>query len=423
LVELPPQIPIRPLVRPVSTVVRPPGSKSFTNRALVTAALATGVTRLHDPLVADDTAAMLTGLQGFGISIDDNDDPWLVLGSGGDLIAPAEPVDAGLSGTTARFLIAVAALARGGSVTITGRGRMLIRPQEELIAALTAAGVEVTADHGHLPITISGGGGLLGGTIPIDPSRSSQFVTALLLVAPLAERTVELVLSGPAVSRPYLTSTLEVMAAFGAEVEDRGERFVVKPTGYRATHYFIEADASAAAYPLVAAAITGGSVGVEGIPASSTQPDLALVKVLESMGCTVRRMTHRLDLVGPPTLRPVDVDMNDAPDAVLALAVACVFAQGKSRIRNVGNLRLKESDRLSGLKTEICRLGGFAEVEGDDLLVGPGELRGAVVQTYHDHRMAMSMALIGLRVPGVVIEQPEVVTKTWPGYFKMLARL
>ncbi|HKY49294.1 MAG TPA: 3-phosphoshikimate 1-carboxyvinyltransferase, partial [Acidimicrobiia bacterium] len=420
---VPPQIPIRPLLRPVSGVVRPPGSKSLTNRALVTAALAKGVSRLHDPLVADDTAAMLDGLRGFGISVDDNDDPWLVLGSGGDLTAPAEPVDAGMSGTTARFLIAVAALVRVGSVTITGRGRMLIRPQEELIAALTAAGVGVTADRGHLPITVSGSGGLKGGSMSIDPSRSSQFVTALLLVAPLAEGTVELVLTRPAVSRPYLTSTMEVMAAFGAEVEDRGERFIVRPTGYRATHYFIEADASAAAYPLVAAAITAGSVGVEGIPASSTQPDLALVDVLQSMGCSVRRMTHRLDLVGPPTLRPIDVDMNNAPDAVLALAVACVFAEGKSRIRNVGNLRLKESDRLFGLKTEIRRLGGFAEVEGDDLVIGPGDLRGAVVQTYDDHRMAMSLALIGLKVPGVVIEQPDVVSKTWPGYFKMLARL
>lgn len=421
--DVPPQIPIRPLLRPVAGVVRPPGSKSFTNRALVTAALAAGVTRLHDPLVADDTAAMVAGLRGFDISVDDNDDPWLVLGSGGDLVAPSEPVDAGMSGTTARFLIAVASLVRVGSVTITGRGRLLIRPQEELTEALTAAGIGVTTDRGHLPITVSGSGGLRGGSILIDPSRSSQFVTALLLIAPLAERTVELVLTGPAVSRPYLTSTLEVMAAFGAEVEDRGERFIVQPTGYRAAHYFIEADASAAAYPLVAAAITAGSVGVEGIPASSTQPDLALVEVLESMGCSIRRMTHRLDLVGPLSLRPVDVDMNDAPDAVLALAVACVFAEGKSRIRNVGNLRLKESDRLSGLKTEIRRLGGFAEVEGDDLVVGPGDLRGAVVQTYDDHRMAMSLALIGLRVPGVVIEQPAVVSKTWPGYFKMLARL
>ena len=421
--DLPSQIQIRPLTRPVATVVRPPGSKSFTNRALVTASLATGVSRLHDPLVADDTEVMLTGLRSFGVSIDDNDDPWLVLGTGGDLVAPAEPVDVGMSGTTGRFLLAVAALARGGPVTVTGRGRMLARPQEELIAALTAAGLTVESDSGHLPIKISGGGGLVGGTIPIDPSRSSQFVSALLLVAPLAERSVELVLSLPAVSRPYLTSTMEVMTAFGAEVEDRGESFFVKPTGYRAAHYFIEADASAAAYPLVAAAITGGSIGVEGIPASSTQPDLALVKVLESMGCTVRRMTHRLDLIGPQNLRPVDVDMNEAPDGVLALAVACVFAEGKSRIRNVGNLRLKESDRLSGLKTEIRRLGGFAEVEGDDLLVGPGDLRGAVVQTYDDHRMAMSMALVGLRVPGVIIEQPEVVTKTWPGYFKMLTRL
>lgn len=421
--DLPAQIAIRPLDRPVSTVVRPPGSKSFTNRALVTAALATGVSRLHDPLVADDTEAMLSGLRSFGISIDDNDDPWLVLGSGGDLVAPTGPVDARMSGTTARFLAAVASLARGGRVTITGRGRMLVRPQDELIAALAMAGIDAESEDGHLPITISGPGRFRGGSIPVDPSRSSQFVTALLLVAPMADTAVELILTRPPVSRPYLTSTLEVMTAFGAEVDDLGDRFTVNPTGYRAAHYSIEADASAAAYPLVAAAITAGAVGVEGIPASSTQPDLALVKVLESMGCAVRRMANRLDLVGPRNLRPVDVDMNEAPDAVLALAVACMFAEGKSRIRNVGNLRLKESDRLAGLETEIRRLGGYAQVEGDDLLVGPGELRPAIVQTYDDHRMAMSLALVGLRLPGVVIEQPDVVNKTWPGYFGMLSRL
>ena len=421
--DLPDQIAIRPLARPVSTVVRPPGSKSFTNRALVTAALAKGVSRLHDPLVADDTDAMVSGLRGFGISIDDNDDPWLVLGSGGDLIAPPHPVDARMSGTTARFLLAVAALARGGAVTITGRGRMLERPQEELIAALTDAGVKVESEGGHLPITVTGRGRLRGGSIAVDPSRSSQFVTALLLITPLAEGPVELGLTRSPVSRPYLTSTLEVMTAFGAEVDDRGDHFIINPTGYRATDYLIEADASAAAYPLVAAAITAGSIGVEGIPAGSTQPDLALVDVLESMGCTVRRTRHRLDLTGTPSLRPVDVDMNGAPDAVLALAVACLFAEGKSRIRNVGNLRLKESDRLSGLATELRRLGGFADVDGDDLVVGPGQLRGAVVETYDDHRMAMSLALVGLRQRGVIIDHPAVVTKTWPGYFKMLARL
>jgi 3-phosphoshikimate 1-carboxyvinyltransferase len=422
-VTYPPEMPIRPLSRPVAAVVRPPGSKSFTNRALVTAALARGVTRLHDPLSADDTEAMLAGLRGFGISIDDNDDPWLVLGSGGDLDAPPQPVDAGMSGTTARFLVAVAGLARGGPVTVTGRGRMLIRPQEELIAALTAAGIRAEAANGHLPITISGPGFLRGGSIPVDPSRSSQFVTALLLIAPLAKGPVEVRLTHPPVSRPFLTSTLEVMSAFGAEVADHGDRFTVSPTGYIATDYPIEADASAAAYPLVAAAITGGSVGVEGIPDSSTQPDLALVRVLEAMGCTVRPTPDRLDLLGPPTLQPVDVDMNDAPDAVLALAIACLFAVGKSRIRNIGNLRLKESDRLAALETEIRRLGGFAEVDGDDLVVGPGDLRGAVLQTYDDHRMAMAFALVGLRVRGVVIDRPQVVSKTWPGFFKMLASL
>jgi 3-phosphoshikimate 1-carboxyvinyltransferase len=239
----------------------------------------------------------------------------------------------------------------------------------------------------------------------------------------MAEAPVELILTRPAVSRPYLTSTVEVMTAFGAEVADLGDRFLVEPTGYRAAHYEIEADASAAAYPLVAAAITGGVVGIEGIPATSTQPDLALVAVLESMGCSIKRMAHRLDLAGPPTLHPIDVDMNSAPDAVLALAVACMFAEGKSRIRNIGNLRLKESDRLAALETEVRRLGGFAQVEGDDLVIGPGSLHPAVVQTYDDHRMAMAMALVGLRLPGVSIEQPEVVTKTWPGYFEMLSQL
>jgi 3-phosphoshikimate 1-carboxyvinyltransferase len=422
-VDLPSQIAIRPLARPVSAVIRPPGSKSFTNRALVTAALGKGVTKLHDPLVADDTEAMISGLRGFGISIDDNDDPWLVLGSAGALAAPVSPIDAGMSGTTARFLVGVASLVRGGPVTITGRGRMMIRPQEELIAALAAAGVVAESDNGHLPVTISGPGMLRGGSIPVDPSRSSQFVSALLLVAPLADRPVEVVLTRPPVSRPYLTSTVEVMKAFGAEVDDLGDRFQVSPTGYEAADYRVEADASAAVYPLVAAAITAGSVRIEGIPVTSTQPDLALLDVLESMGCNVRRTTDRIDLVGPASLRPVDVDMNQAPDAALALAVACLFAEGKSRIRNVGNLRLKESDRLETLRAELRRLGGFAEVEGDDLVIGPGELKGAVVQTHDDHRIAMSLALIGLRVRGVVIEDPQVVNKTWPGYFRMLAGL
>lgn len=403
-------------------VVRPPGSKSITNRALIASALATGVSRLSDPLEADDTEAMRAGLALLGTSIDDSDDPWLILGTEGQLSVPAQPVDARLSGTTARFLTAVAALAPG-SVTVTGQGRMRERPMGELLDALKGAGIHVETRTGGLPVTVVGVGGLSGGVIPVDPSRSSQFVSALLLIAPMAAGAVELRLTKPPVSRPFLNSTTEVMKKFGATVLTTEDSFVVEPSGYRSARLDIEADASAAAYPLVAAAITGGMVGVEGIPATSSQPDLALVGVLELMGCTVGRMPHRLDLTGPEHLRPVDVDMNDAPDAVLALAVACMFATGKSRIRNVGNLRLKETDRLAALRTEIKRVGGFAEIEADDLVVGPGNLRGATVNTYDDHRMAMAMALVGLRQEGVVIDQPGCVQKTWPHYFDMLARL
>lgn len=420
--EFPPQLQIRTLSHPVSAVVRPPGSKSITNRALVVAALASGVTKLSDPLEADDTEAMRAGLLALGASIDDTDDPWLILGTSGKVAVPASPIDARLSGTTARFLTAVAALAPG-DVIITGQGRMLERPMGDLLDALTAAGTTCDSAAGHLPVTVRGRGGLTGGEIPVDPSRSSQFVSALLLIAPLAQDAVQLTLTKSPVSRPYLLSTVEVMTDFGARVVTADERFEVEPTGYRATRYEVEADASSAAYPLVAAAITGGAMGILGIPESSSQADLALVGVLESMGCVVQRGPRRLDLQGPERLAPVDVDMNHAPDAVLALAMACLFAMGKSRIRNVGNLRWKETDRLEAVRAEIERVGGFAVIEEDDLIVGPGKLQPATIQTYSDHRMAMAFALVGLRQPGVVIDQPRCVEKTWPLYFEMLDRL
>jgi 3-phosphoshikimate 1-carboxyvinyltransferase len=419
-VSLPDRITITPLRRPVNAVVRPPGSKSITNRALVIAALARGVSRLHDPLEADDTAAMREGLRAMGVGIDDNDDPWLIHGSGESLRSPSAPIDARLSGTTLRFLGAVAALV-DGDVVLAGQGRLAERPITELVAALESAGVEASASDGRL--LVKGQGRLRGGTIKVDPSRSSQFVTALLMLAPMADSPVELVMTAAPVSAPYIASTIEVMSAFGVAVTSHHSRFDIPSTRYRAADFEIEADASAAAYPLVAAAITGGVVAIEGIPASSIQPDLALVPVLESMGCQIRWMAQRLDLVGPPQLEAVDVDMNHAPDAVLALAVACLFASGQSRIRNIGNLRLKESDRLTALGTELRRVGGTARVEGDDLHISGGELHPATVRTYDDHRMAMAFALVGLRQPGIVIENPGVVSKTWPRFYEMVAGL
>jgi 3-phosphoshikimate 1-carboxyvinyltransferase len=415
---------VTPIDHPVQAVVRPPGSKSFTNRALVVAALASGgATRLSDPLEADDTVAMRECLRGLGVLIDDVDDPWLVLGTGGHLTAPGSPLDARASGTTARFVTAAAVLA-DGPVTIDGTARMRQRPMAHLLDALTELGANVTSNGGYPPVTITPAR-LHGGEVTIDGSASSQFVSALLMLAPMLPATTTIRLAGGVVvSRPYLTSTLEVMEAFGAEVEDLGDAFRVAPTGYRKTHYDIEADASAAAYPLVAAAITGGVVSIEGIPASSTQADLALVDVLETMGCTVERGASRIVLAATGRgLRGVDVDMNLAPDAVLALSVACLFADGPSRIRNVGNLRIKETDRLLALETEIRRMGADAAVEGDDLLITPGPLHGAAIETYDDHRMAMSFALTGLRVPGVEIIDPGCVAKTWPSFFDVLDQM
>lgn len=417
------KIPI--LKRPVEGVVRPPGSKSITNRALVVAALAReGASRLEGPLEADDTAVMRAALRQLGVLIDDVDDPWLVLGTGGGLAAPDGVLDAGASGTTARFITAVTALAPG-AVRVDGAARMRERPIGDLAAALEEAGVKVETSGGCFPLTVRGGK-LPGGEISVDVSRSSQFLSALLMVAPLARGELTIRTRGEMVSSPYVQTTLEVMESFGAEVRSEvGPVFRIQPTGYRPGSFEIEVDASAAVYPMAAAAITGGVVGIEGMLQGSTQADLAVVGVLEEMGCRMSWSGARLVVAGPPDgiLQGVDQDMSRMPDGALGLAVVCLFASGPSRLRGLGTLRLKETDRLAALSTEFSRAGAQAVVEGDDLIILPGPLRPARFHTYDDHRMAMSLALVGLRQRGVEIVDPGCVRKTWPGYFEMLKTL
>lgn len=409
-----------PVSGPVHAQVRPPGSKSATNRALVIASLAGGgVSRLWGALDADDTAVMRACLRSLGISIDDVDDPWLVLGSDGRLDVPSTVLDVGASGTTARFITAVAALVEG-PVEVDGTERMRERPIGDLTAALAQLGVSVETDGGTPPVRLRGGG-IRGGHVRIDGSRSSQFVSALLMISPMLDAPAEITVEGGLVSHRYVDTTIEMMRAFGAEVESTGTGYTVAPTGYRKTHLEIEADASAAAYPLVAAAITGGTIGIEGIPESSTQPDLLLASVLGQMGCAVRHIGSQIELRGPASaLTPIDVDMADAPDASLALAVACLFADGESRIRGLSTLRLKETDRLEALENELSRVGAEASIDGDDLVIRPRRMHAARIETYDDHRMAMSFALVGLAVEGIEILDPGCVSKTWPGYFEML---
>lgn len=408
-------------------MVRPPGSKSITNRALLCAALAGGVSRLHGGLEADDTQAMRNGLAGLGVMIDDVDDPWLVEGGRGRLGRPTATIDAGGSGTTARFLTAAAALAVG-EVIVDGSARLRERPIQELVDALVSLGVEAETlgKGGCPPVRVIGSPGRWGGEIEVDARRSSQFLSALLMVAPCATVPVRLhAFEGVVVSRPYVSTTLEVMRAFSLLVAERPDGSFEVPNGpYQATELQIEADASAAVYPLVAAAVTGGSVVVTGIPASSTQADLAVLEVLAEMGCAVRRGPDAIGLDGPAgRLRGVDVDMSDAPDGAVAVAVAALFADGPSQLRGLSTLRFKETDRLVALGNEIRRLGAGAEVEGGQLTVVPGRLRPALIETYDDHRMAMAFALVGLVEPGIAIADPDCVRKTWPGYFDMLAGL
>ena len=423
----PPEIAIRPR-GPLAAVVQVPGSKSITNRAAPIAALASGTSTLSGCLESDDTEAMREALRALGVSIDVRGDTWTVRGCNGVLHAPHAPLDARASGTTARFLCAAATLA-DAPVVIDGAPRMRERPIDDLVSCLRALGaeVEILGVNGCPPVRVHGGG-LRGGRAPIDARRSSQFVSAVLLAAPYAREDVVLdPIDGMLVSTPYVDLTLQVMGAFGADAAwiPHGSLRVAKGHPYAARNFAIEPDASAAAYPFCAAAIAGGSVRVEGVRSDSLQADWKLLDVLAEMGCTVERDATSVTVRRPEgaPLSGLEVDMNEFPDAVLALAVVALFAQGPTRIENVANLRIKETDRLAALERELGKLGARAETGPDWLSIEPGPLRGAAIDTYDDHRMAMAFALVGLRVPGVVIRAPRCVAKTWPDYFSALERL
>ena len=426
---------------PLDATVRVPGSKSITNRSLLVAALAEGASELRGGLDSDDTRVMIDALRELGCEIDrgsrtETDEtgtepedaaPWQVQGCGGRFRAPDRRLYVENSGTSARFLTAAASLCEG-PVEIDGNARMRERPIEDLVRALGKLGVaaEILGRDGCPPLRVRGGG-LPGGEASIDASRSSQYVTAVLLAAPYAESDVSLRFEGGVlVSRPYVELTLDVMRDFGAEVDWVGTGGIRVKSGrpYRGRGYDIEPDASAAAYPFCAAAIAGGRVRVEGIPLHSHQADFALLPILERMGCKVLRSEGSVEVRGAAgALSGVDVDMNDLPDAVLALAVVALFARGTTRIRNVANLRIKETDRLAALETELRKLGASAHADADALTIEPGPLRGAEIDTYDDHRMAMAFSLAGLRVPGVAIRNPGCVSKTWPDYFAFLGRM
>jgi 3-phosphoshikimate 1-carboxyvinyltransferase len=416
-------ITIEPAARPLHAAVRPPGSKSITNRALVCAALANGTSTLRGALDSEDTRVMIAGLGELGIPVaaEDAGQTLVVEGTAGRIPAVEADLFCANSGTTIRFLAAMVTLGHG-AFRLDGVARMRERPIGDLLRALEKLGANVQSEYkNERPPVLIHANGLRGGSTTVRGDISSQFLSGLLMTAPAASAPVELLIDGTLVSQPYVQMTLAVMHSFGVNVStDALSRFEIEaPVIYRACDYAIEPDASAASYFWAAAAIAGGEVTVEGLSARSLQGDIAFVDCLEQMGSEVRRDADSITVIGKP-LRGVDVDMNAISDTVQTLAVVALFANSPTNIRNVGHIRHKETDRIAAVATELRKFGANVVEREDGLTITPAELRPATIDTYHDHRMAMSFALAGLKLAGVRINDPGCTAKTYPNFFQDL---
>ncbi len=416
-------IAVEPVAAPPNATVVVPGSKSITNRALLAAALADGTSALSGALVADDTEAMSGALRRLGATIEEarGGTELRVRGTAGRLSPGPLAVDARESGTTARFLAALLATGTEGPYRLDAAPQMRARPMGPLLGALRTAGaVLYEGDDADLPLDVVEAG--TGGRVPLSGDVSSQFLSALLLAAPLFEHGLTVELTSPLVSRPYVEMTAAVMASFGVHVVDEGDRFSVEPGGYRAHEgYAVEPDASSASYFFAAAVVTGGRVTVPGLSRAGLQGDVAFVDVLERMGATVTESGRGLTVSAGRELRGVEADFSSISDTAMTLAAVAPFATTPSRITGIGFIRRKESDRVAGMVNELRRCGVEAVEEADGITIEPaGTLQPATIDVYADHRMAMSFALLGLRSPGIRISDPGCVAKTFPTYFELL---
>ncbi len=404
-----------------------PGSKSISNRALLLAAQARGRTRIQNLLDSDDIQRMLTALAALGIEVTHADGEHLVDGVGGPLVDRELDLtlDLGLAGTAYRPL--AAALAAGsGRFVLDGVARMRERPIAPLVDGLRQLGarIDYLGEDGFPPIRVTGTG-LDGGQVKMPGDISSQFLTSLLMAAPLARDTVAVEIIGEQVSKPYLAITVHLMAQFGVTVaHENYERFEISPATYQAPDtLLVEGDASSASYFLAAGAIAGNGVTVFGVGEESVQGDVAFVDVLEAMGASVTRGPVSIT-VRPGALHGVDLDLNPIPDAAMTAAVLALFASGTTTIRNIYNWRVKETDRLAAMATELRKLGATV-VEGLDFIsITPAsKINSATIDTYGDHRMAMCFSLACLGGVPITINDPACVEKTFPTYFERFESL
>lgn len=418
-----------PVVGRVQATVDVPGSKSYTNRAIVCACLADGRSVLRNASNCEDTRLLIDALGEIAFTITEAPDrkELIVEGLNGEIPARRANLDLGNAGTSLRFLMSFLALSHGDFV-IDGNERMRERPVDDLIVALNHLGCRALAvrNNGCPPVVIVGNG-LRGGRVEVSGDRSSQFASSLLLAAPYASGPLDIAIRGKMVSRPYIQMTLQTMAAFGVGVDELGGKDEVvyrvrSGQGYRATTYAVEPDASGATYFWALAAITGGRVFTPGFPKEGLQADLGFLDLLARMGARVAWRDGGVEVTGGE-LNGIDADMADLPDAVPTLAVTALFAKGTTTIRGVPHLRIKESDRIAALRRELEKLGASVEEREDGLEIRPGPFRGATIQTYNDHRIAMSFAIAGAARGGVQVEGPGCVEKSFPDFFDRLLAL
>jgi len=426
---------INPITHSLNATVRVPGSKSLTNRALLIASLANGTTHLTNTLFSDDSRYFAKALQtlGFEVQLDEANFSMRVTGLGGKIPAKKAELFIGNAGTAARFLSAFLTLGNGEYI-LDGEPRMRERPIGDLVEALEQLGCDIQplqkAEGGKQicpPVKITASG-LKGGKTKIAGDISSQFLSALLMVAPYAQSPVEVELTTDLNSKPYVDMTIAIMKDFGVGIERNGyQSFTIHPSSFfPLSSYAIESDASAASYFFAAPAICGGTVKVENISRKSVQGDIAFLDVLKQMGCEVEEFGNSITVHGPQgsSIVGVDVDMRDIPDTAQTLAVVAPFANSPTRIRGIASARVKETDRVHATCVELDRLGVRVEEHEDGMTIHPVEkMRSASIQTYNDHRMAMAFSLIGLRFDGVTIENPSCVSKTFPNFFEVLEEL
>lgn len=424
-------ITLSPPTATINATVSVPGSKSYTNRALLSASLASGLTRLSAVSMSSDSDAMVDALRLLGVAVHESHDqdggPALIVeGCGGRFLPYDGEIDVGPAGTTMRFLTALCASIPGAHITLRGSERMHERPIKELVDALRSSGADIQylGQDGYPPLRISSRVELRGGVVTIDGSVSSQFTSALMLSAPLRSAALTIRVVGEQTSRTYIDMTIQGLRDFGVNIENDSYRSYHIPAGQRpvARHYTIEGDASGASYLWGLAAVSGGSVTVTNVNPLSAQGDIKFPDILRDMGCAVSSSERSITVTAPSTLRAVNVDMSLMPDTAQTLAVIAACAQGSTTITGLHTLRIKETDRIAALHTELAKAGIHSEMGPDYIIVHGGSPQHAVISTYDDHRMAMSFALFGARPSGVSIENPGVVNKSFKSFWQTLER-